>query len=102
MDHAFGPSHIGQYFNFDRTKIRNLGVGQELKFLAYNTRTSLVGEVVVWGQANGGSLGDAHGRFNNRNVAPKPGQWKTGDKLVPIDDSFCAKGNTSKEHPVDF
>uniref|UniRef100_A0A7M5XM47 EGF-like domain-containing protein n=1 Tax=Clytia hemisphaerica TaxID=252671 RepID=A0A7M5XM47_9CNID len=91
VDHTFGAIYVGKYFNFDRTKIRDLGPGKELKFLAYNPRTSLIGEVVVWGQPNGGSLGDAHGRFNNRNVAPKPRQWRVGDKFVPIDDSYCAK-----------
>lgn len=92
VDHAFGPSVAGQYFNFNMDKIFNFGAGQTLTFLAYNSRTSVVGEVVVWGSTNGGSVGDSHGRFNRRNVAPSPGQWRTGDKLIPIDDYYCPRG----------
>ena len=89
VDHSFGASHTGQYFNFNRKNVNNLGAGQTLKFLAYNLRTGKIGEVIVWGQKNGGSVGDSHGRFNYKKVAPAPGQWQTGDKLVPVDSSVC-------------
>ena len=72
--------------------MNGLGAGQTLTFLAYNPRTSLIGEVVVWGSTNGGSIGDSHGRFNKKNVAPSPGQWQTGDVFVPVDGSYCGKG----------
>ena len=42
---------------------------------ATNTRTGISGEVIVWGNRNGGCTGDAHGRFN---VTHSAGQWKTG------------------------
>ena len=41
----------------------------------------VTGEIVVWGGANGGSTGDAHGRFTGRPVKPAPGQFNVGDVL---------------------
>jgi len=84
VDHKFGSSYLGQYFNFNRQAVSGLSVGATLKFKAFNPRTGDYGEVVVWGTPNGGSTGNAHGRFNNGPLAAKPGQWKTGDRLVPV------------------
>ncbi|XP_066910658.1 uncharacterized protein [Clytia hemisphaerica] len=100
-DHSSGKNYIGQYFNFDRKRIRGLHEGGSKKFRAYNLRSGLIGRVIVWGSKNGGSKGDAHGRFDNRKVAPKPGQWQPGDYLVPMDCSICAKvSNTTCEIKV--
>ena len=50
--------------------------------MAKNSRTGLYGQVVVWGNKNGGLVGDAHGRFDYNPVAPRTGQWRRGDFLV--------------------
>ena len=92
MDHRFGEKVAGQYFNFNREHISCLKPGKQIEFLAYNPRTSTIGEVVVWGSRNGGSLGDSHGRFNYLNVRPAPGQWQKYDTVVPIDCSHENKG----------
>ena len=89
VDHKSGLE--GQYFNFMRRFIPGLEVKGEMKFHAYNSRTGECGKVVVWGSPNGGSSGDAHGRFDNAPVAAKPGQWKKGDKLV-IAPNDCKSG----------
>ncbi|XP_066919851.1 uncharacterized protein [Clytia hemisphaerica] len=93
VDHAFGEKVTGQYFNFNREHMSCLTPGKQIQFLAYNPRTSTIGEVVVWGGRNGGSVGDSHGRFNYLNVRPAPGQWQRGDTVVPID---CSHENTVK------
>eukprot|EP01050_Picozoa_sp_SAG11_P026807 SAG11_NODE_6554_length_1289_cov_3.355462_1_plen_248_part_10 len=103
VDHSSGLE--GQYFNFDRDTI-GLGDGQT----AYMTVTVvpasggplITGEIVVWGGANGGSTGNAHGRFNNNPVAPAAGQFEQGDVLQtpceaanPCDAEPCADPNSS-------
>ena len=80
MDHLSGL--VGEYFNFMRQSIPRLEVGGTLYLRGTNIRTGVSGEVVVWGATNGGTLGDAHGRFNMNPVDPSPGQWMTGDVLV--------------------
>ena len=87
-DHKSG--RMGVYFNFDRKEIKGLKHKQTLRFFAFNTRTNQAGRVVVWGNPNGGSIGDAHGRFDNNPVAPKNDQWKVGDSLVLMDPIFCS------------
>ena len=87
MDHKSGKT--GQYFNFDRKYIKALKKNGILKFQAYNLRTGQIGDVIVWGSANGGSIGDSHGRFHNNRIAPMPGQWQKGDRLYPVDQTLC-------------
>ncbi|XP_066934326.1 uncharacterized protein [Clytia hemisphaerica] len=79
VDHS-SPT-VGKYFNFDR-HIISLGDHEERRFLAYIPRTKTTAEVKVWGYVNGGSRGTAHGRFAS---SPANGQWRVGDKIVPID-----------------
>ena len=88
VDSKYGPQNYGAYFNFNRANI-NLATGQTLRFVAYNMRTSLIGEVIVWGSTQGGSVGDSHGRFNRNKVISNPGQWEIGDELVPVDPFIC-------------
>ena len=45
------------------------------------------GEIIVWGRSNGGSTGDAHGRFTGNPIKPAPGQFHTDDVLS----TACAK-----------
>merc|ERR1719411_1893645 len=88
----------GTYFNFDKKQLDAiLGTtswsGDKLK--ASNGRLRLVvsngrfwvsrqfgEEVVVWREANGGSKGDAHGRWD---VDPKAGQFQVGQKVTFTD-----------------
>jgi len=84
VDHAAGSNYLGKYFNFNRQAVPGLSVGGRLEFKAFNPRTGYYGEVVVWGTSNGGSTGDAHGRFNGDPIGAFPGQWQTGDRLVPV------------------
>jgi len=86
VDHNDGSN--GVYFNFKRSLMHGLTINGELKFIAGNLRTGFFGEVVVWGSPNGGSSGDAHGRFNAKPVAAAAGQWKAGDMLVPLDGRY--------------
>ena len=72
--------------------VHGLKVKGELKFKAVNSRTGVQGEVVVWGSPNGGSVGDAHGRFNSNPVRPTSGQWRTGDVLVSLYNQNCSQG----------
>ena len=88
-DHRSGTA--GQYFNFKRQSISGLTVYGEMKIDAYNSRTGECGQVVLWGRPNGGSEGDAHGRFNSKPVAPKAGQWRVGDMVVLNNDN-CRSG----------
>merc|ERR1719447_406030 len=88
VDHKSGRS--GLYFNFNRHQIKGLYPGKTFKFFAFNTRTNQAGRVVVWGQSNGGSIGDAHGRFDSDPVSPKVDQWKIGDSFVVMDPIFCS------------
>eukprot|EP01050_Picozoa_sp_SAG11_P001974 SAG11_NODE_94_length_17057_cov_255.471754_7_plen_389_part_00 len=75
----------GQYFNFDRTAVVGLQEGGEQTLTVTVSPSGggdeVTGEIVVWGNPNGGSTGDAHGRFNGNPVAPAPGQFSVGDVL---------------------
>jgi aspartate 1-decarboxylase len=79
-DHASGL--IGQYFNFSVDVVnavlgRSLVDGEELK--VENRRTGQTGLAVLWTRANGGSIGDGHGRWVS---GAAPGQWEVGDVLT--------------------
>ena len=77
VDHRSGV--LGKYFNFMRTSIPGLKVDGTLVLKAKNQRTGVLGEIKVWAASNGGSVGDAHGRWD---AAPGPGQWETGDTVI--------------------
>jgi len=89
-DHTNGTN--GVYFNFDNYRMNTLALGETLNFNAVNPRTGTFGEVIVWGSANGGSSGNSHGRFNHNGISPAAEQWRTGDRLVPVNGLFCGTG----------
>jgi hypothetical protein len=93
VDHASGLT--GQYFNFMRSSIG-------LKFRESRTMTvtvtsnsggdsQMTGEIIVWGNPNGGSHGDAHGRFTSHPIKPAKGQFHVGDVLT----TSCSKRKAS-------
>ena len=97
IDHSSGAQ--GKYFNFDRHTI-SLNVNERRTFLAYIPRIKTTAELKVWGDMNGGgSRGTAHGRFA---LSPAEGQWRIGDKIVPIDQSKgkCAASKTNSSYLV--
>ncbi|XP_066937015.1 uncharacterized protein [Clytia hemisphaerica] len=90
--HGHASYRYGQYFNFNRAQVNGLGKNGGMQFLAYNPRNSLMGYVHVWGRASGGGIGDAHGRFNGHGgISYARGQWQVGDKVIPIDQSYCVR-----------
>jgi len=80
VDHAFGTRVLGQYFNFFSDEATQEFVGT--RFVITNRRNGAVGKVVVWPGMNGGSLGNAHGRYDSNPISPGPGQFQVGDVLV--------------------
>jgi len=82
VDHTFGASYDGQYFNFNVAAVTAaLGralVNNEVLEIT-NTRTQDEREAVLWTAANGGSIGDGHGRWNS---GAAPGQWVVGDSFT--------------------
>ena len=79
VDHRSGD--MGRYFNFIRVSIPGLEVDGTLWLKAKNKRTGFLSEIQVWGKPNGGSVGDAHGRWSVYEQSA-PGQWKTGDTII--------------------
>jgi len=72
----------GKYFNFDITALdailgRTTWHGEKLK--VGNDKT-----VIVWRNPNGGSKGDAHGRYDPFSTA-KDGDWAVGDQITFAD-----------------
>lgn len=80
IDHAHGV--IGKYFNFD-SSAAEAALGRPLQsedsFSVRNERTGNNVQVVIWNNPNGGSVGDAHGRFIS---GAAPGQWEVGDRIT--------------------
>jgi len=95
VDHAFGPSYYGYYFNFWNSEIdallgRTNWSGET--FYVINSRTKYRGRVVIWRGANGGSIGDGHGRFDG-DPNPYGYLWSPGDTMnMPIA-STCIGAN---------
>lgn len=90
IDHAQGASKLGQYFHFARTDLAGLlpassntadGVNGDsaLKCMVSLERTGQSFMVQLWGNANGGTRGDAHGRALH---GAKPGTFQVGDRLL--------------------
>lgn len=79
-DHVHGPRERGMYFHFAREAIAGLEPKATLRGSLVNTRTGESGEAVLWGNANGGSFGDAHGRFDPFSER-RSGQFHVGDVL---------------------
>ena len=75
VDHM--SERVGMYFNFYRSEI-GLGIDAVERFVVVNVRTGWIGRVVVWGYQNGGSTGDAHGRYDS---GFRQYQFRVGDVL---------------------
>ena len=86
MDHKSGSGFDGQYFNFNKADVIAILGGQYSQSSTYIISQYRNGkilqdqqQVILWSTPNGGSVGDAHGRYNKHTLAPSPKQWKTGD-----------------------
>lgn len=84
IDHTQGND--GKYFHFDRSQLGILETDKVKTFKARNSRTGQHDDVIVWSSKDGGSAGDAHGRFNR---SSEPGQWKVGDLMIPDNEALC-------------
>ena len=49
--------------------------------------------VVLWNTANGGTLGDGHGRYASFTLPPSAGQWKVGDYFCPSQGNMSMSRN---------
>eukprot|EP00927_Polykrikos_kofoidii_P056084 TRINITY_DN50269_c0_g1_i1.p1 TRINITY_DN50269_c0_g1~~TRINITY_DN50269_c0_g1_i1.p1 ORF type:complete len:208 (+),score=32.93 TRINITY_DN50269_c0_g1_i1:81-704(+) len=79
-DHVHGPLEKSMFFHFAREAV--VGLEKEGVMLGnlVNSRTGERGDATLWGRANGGSFGDAHGRFGPCS-ARRFGQFQPGDLL---------------------
>merc|ERR1712129_113403 len=75
VDHKSGAK--GKYFNFDKNALDAALGRQDWSGERLTLRDGM--KVAVWRSANGGSVGDAHGRKDD---SAKEGDWSTGDKLL--------------------
>ncbi len=74
VKHKESEKSNGKYFNFNNTiflKVTNLGY-------LFNTRTLRFDEYIIWNYNKSGSLGNAHGRYKNKN---KDNDFKENDIL---------------------
>ena len=85
VDHKFGPSYEGQFFNFYRADVNSILGAPLPESSTYmidqfrnGQRIREKQEVALFNYPNGGSIGDGHGRYNPYSVAA-PEQWNTGD-----------------------
>ena len=86
-DHESGRT--GQYFNYDidtldkvfGIKVGKSKAGDRAKVMRGNTIIAENVQLQLWSSVNGGSKGNGHGRLRY-NAAP--GQWKVGDKIIPL------------------
>jgi len=79
VDHKFGPSVVGKYFNFDKDALDTILGRSDWSNERLGTDK---GTVVVWRNPNGGSVGDAHGRLDK---SAKKGDWSVGDEITFLD-----------------
>ena len=97
VDHSSGL--VGQYFNFERTRVAGLEEGGSLNLVVTMSPSGggdeVTGEIVVWGNPNGGSTGSAHGRFTGNPIAPAAGQFEPGDVLR----TSCIEANGCDANP---
>ena len=84
VDHTSGS--VGTYFNFYQADINAVLGGQyadESTSMIYQyrngSRIQSKHEVKLWTSANGGTIGDGHGRYNGNMLTDAAGQWETGD-----------------------
>merc|ERR1712228_963769 len=84
IDHAHGANVNGKYFHFDKKDIdsyllRPLKDNERFKIRV--KRTNYVGSVIMWPQGNGGSRGNAHGRFDKDPIGAGIGYFKINDQI---------------------
>merc|ERR1719461_1705778 len=85
VDHKFGPSVAGKYFNFDKDELDMILGRSDWSNERLDTDE---GTVVVWRNPNGW-VGDAFGRYDPYGSA-KANDWAVGDKITFSD---CVKHN---------
>jgi len=79
---------MGKYFHFDEARTEEIWqytLQDREDFTVVCDRTGETTEVTIWDHANGGSIGDAHGRLSE---GAAEGDWEVGDCLTlaaPID-----------------
>ena len=76
---------IGKWFHFYQASIKDFDDTVYVNVM--NSRTEVYAQVVLWPEPNGGSIGDAHGRFSSQASA---GDWEVGDKLLIYDEAYCS------------
>lgn len=82
IDHRHAPN--GEYFNFMNGKVDKILGRTDWsgdKFMVYNERLSRTKEVVIWNTANGGSIGDGHGRVEPHS-SKRSTDWRPTDVLT--------------------
>ena len=52
-----------------------------MRFKVRVERTEYVGFIIIWPNNNGGSSGDAHGRFDKDPIGTPDGYFKVGDRI---------------------
>ena len=83
IDHNGGND--GAYFNFKISSLDSvLGTtGWDNKtFRVKQPRTGKIANAIFWRRANGGSIGDGHGRWDDGTASYTNIQWRVGDKIV--------------------
>ena len=89
VDHTDGV--IGKFFHFSLDSVNGFNSGDATIYLtATNSRTNAQVQVAFFSNANGGSVGDAHGRVHPSDQA-QAGDWLVGDMLLIYDEyaSYC-------------
>eukprot|EP00656_Telonema_subtile_P012016 TRINITY_DN16023_c0_g1_i1.p1 TRINITY_DN16023_c0_g1~~TRINITY_DN16023_c0_g1_i1.p1 ORF type:complete len:2166 (+),score=542.92 TRINITY_DN16023_c0_g1_i1:101-6598(+) len=81
IDSPVGEAEYGKYFHFERIDVPELPPGGEIKVMLVNTRTGKKGLAMLYGYSNGGSVGDAYGRFHPVQSAHAK-QHEVGDTLT--------------------
>merc|ERR1711972_1114768 len=84
IEKAFVSGIEGKYFNFDKKQLDAI-LGRT-DWSNERLKVSNGKEVIVWRNPNGGSKGDAHGRWDED---PKPFQFWIGQKVTFVD-AHCA------------
>ena len=81
VDHTSG--NTGKYFNFYISKVdaalKTTDWGGK-KLTVMDSKSGRTSTAILWRSANGGSVGDGHGRWDDGSA--KNGQWKTGDLFL--------------------
>ncbi|MEM8774743.1 MAG: hypothetical protein AAGF53_06890 [Pseudomonadota bacterium] len=94
-DHKSGKT--GEFFNFQAAEM-DAAAGRVdwhcLTLTSLNSRTGYLGTVIAWRANNGGSNGDAHGRYEFSDDVPLPqiDRWQGGDRLFLLHTGLKSRG----------